>query len=71
MANCFMAGPDLVRWELIALGQDGPYRLAIHHAGGSIVEYFGDVSKALVREEQLEGLLIAARTTAAPFAQTH
>ena len=62
MANCFMAGPDLVHWDLTALGYDGPYRLSIHHSNGSIVEYFGDVSEALVREGQLEKLLIAART---------
>ena len=69
MANCFMAGSDLVRWELIALGQEGPYRLTIRHATGTIVEYFGEVSEALVREEQLEALLIAARTTAGRFAE--
>jgi hypothetical protein len=64
MANCFMAGSDLVRWELTALGYDGPYRLAIHHGSGSIVEYFENVTQALLREEQLEELLIAARTSA-------
>jgi hypothetical protein len=67
MANCFMAGPDLVRWDLTALGHEGPYRLSMHHSAGTIVEYFGDVSKALQREEQLEALLIAARA-AAPHA---
>lgn len=64
MGNCFMAGPDLVRWELTALGHEGPYRLAMHHARGSIVEYFENVTEALVREGQLEALLIAARTSA-------
>jgi hypothetical protein len=64
MANCFMAGADLVRWELIALGQDGPYRLAIHHASGSIVEYFETVTAALLREKALEELLMAARAGA-------
>jgi hypothetical protein len=64
MANCFMAGAELVHWELIALGHDGPYRLAIHHASGSIVEYFDTVGAALVREKELEALLIAARTGA-------
>ncbi|MCC7415931.1 MAG: hypothetical protein IT176_02235 [Acidobacteria bacterium] len=62
MGNCFMAGSDLVRWELIALGGAGPYRLAVHHAKGSIVEYFETVADALAREGQLETLLIAART---------
>jgi hypothetical protein len=64
MANCFMAGSELVRWELIALGQDGPYRLSIHHGSGSIVEYFETVTAALLREKELEELLIAARTGA-------
>jgi len=62
MTNCFRAGPDLVHWDLTALGDDGPYRLSVHHPHGSIVEYFGRVSEALVREGQLEALLIAART---------
>ena len=62
MSNCFMAGSELVRWELTALGNDGPYRLSIHHGKGSIVEYFENVTDALLREEQLEALLIAART---------
>jgi hypothetical protein len=64
MANCFMAGSDLVRWELISLGSDGPYRLSMHHGAGSIVEYFENVTDALLREGQLEALLIAARTGA-------
>ena len=63
MGNCFMAGPDLVRWELTALGSEGPYRLSMHHGQGSIVEYFGNVTEALQREGQLEALLIAARTS--------
>jgi hypothetical protein len=67
MGNCFMAGSELVRWELTALGHDGPYRLAIHHSGGSIVAYFDDATAALVREAQLEDLLIAARTGARPL----
>ena len=62
MGNYFMAGSDLVRWELTALGHDGPYRLSMHHGQGSIVEYFDNVTDALLREEQLEQLLIAART---------
>ena len=62
MGNYFMAGSDLVRWELTALGHDGPYRLSMHHGQGAIVEYFDNVTEALLREEQLEQLLIAART---------
>ena len=55
-----MAGPDLVGWELTAVGHNGPYRLAIHHAQGSIVEYFDDVTAALLRQGELEELLVAA-----------
>ena len=61
MSNVFMAGPDLVRWELTACGNDGPYRLIIRHAHGSIVEYFETPTAALVREAELEELLIVAR----------
>jgi hypothetical protein len=64
MLTYFMAGPDLVRWELVALGPNGngPFRLFIHHAHGSIVEYFANVSDALLRQGELEALLIAARS---------
>jgi hypothetical protein len=64
MLNFFLAGPDLVRWELTALGAHGtgPFRLVIRHAGGSIVEYFESVTNALLRESELEELLTAART---------
>jgi hypothetical protein len=62
MANVFMAGPDLVRWELTSCGDDGPYRLVVHHAHGSIVEYFQTPIAALVREAELEKLLVAARS---------
>lgn len=61
MSNVFMAGPDLVRWELTSCGDDGPYRLVIRHAHGSIVEYFQTPTAALIREAELEELLIAAR----------
>lgn len=64
MLNYFRAGPDLVRWELVAIGHTHSYRLTIHHAHGSIVEYFDDVTAALLRQGELEALLIAARSTA-------
>ena len=60
--NMFVAGDDLVRWELTALEPEGPYRLTIDHARGSIVEYFRDVSTALNREAELEALLVVAGT---------
>ena len=64
MLNFFAAGPDLVRWDLISEGPDGPYRLSIHHALGVIVEYFDSVAGALLRQGELEELLIASRAVA-------
>jgi hypothetical protein len=61
MSNVFMAGPDLVRWDLTSCGNAGPYRLVIRHAHGSIVEYFQTTRAALLREAELEELLTAAR----------
>ena len=61
MSNIFMAGTDLVRWELTSLGADGPYRLTMHHPHGSIVEYFRGMPAALVREAELEKLMTTAR----------
>ena len=63
MSNIFMAGVDLVRWELTSLGADGPYRLTMHHPHGSIVEYFRALPEALTREAELERLMTAARRT--------
>ena len=64
MSNIFMAGPDLVWWELTSLSEDGPYRLTMHHPHGSIVEYFGAMSAGLTRQVELERLLTAARGAA-------
>ena len=61
MSNVFLAGQELVRWEVTACRADGPYRLAIRHGHGIIVEYFQTVTDALDREAELEELLIAAR----------
>ena len=67
LLNVFMAGPDRVRWELTALGPhgDGPFRLVINHTNGAIIEYFNDVTRALLRESELEALLLASRSAAA------
>jgi CheY-like chemotaxis protein len=66
--NFFMAGPDLVTWDLTAHGPQGtgPFRLVVHHATGSITEHFDTVTGALIRQSQLEALLVAARG-AQPF----
>jgi hypothetical protein len=61
MSNVFMAGADLVRWELTSCGTEGPYRLVMRHSQGAIVEYFTTPTAALTREAELEQLLIAAR----------
>ena len=64
MVNFFMAGPSLVRWELTSLsGGNGPFRLTIHHANGTIVEYFKSATAALIREAELEELLTSIRET--------
>ena len=39
MLNFFMAGPEMVRWEL-TVESNGPFRLTVRHAQGVIVEYF-------------------------------
>jgi hypothetical protein len=59
--NFFMAGPEMVRWELTAVESNGPFRLTVHHANGVIVEYFETPAAALMREQELEDLLMAAR----------
>ena len=61
MSNVFMAGQELVRWDVTACGEQGPYRLVIRHAHGTIVEYFHTATDAIDRESELEELLIAAR----------
>lgn len=62
MLNFFMAGPDQVRWEITQL-DSGACRLAVHHARGVIVEYIATAQMALLRVQELEDLLTAARTT--------
>ena len=61
MPNFFLAGQELVQWELEVLDGNGPYRLTMRHRQGAIVEYFPNTQAALVRERELEQLLIAAR----------
>ena len=65
MLNFFMAGPEMVRWELI-VESNGPFRLTVRHAQGVIVEYFNTSSAALLRQQELEDLLIAARGPECP-----
>lgn len=62
MLSFFQAGSHLVQWEITAVERDGPFRLAVRHAHGVIVEYFEDADAALNRQRDLEQLLIAAAT---------
>jgi hypothetical protein len=64
----FFAGSELVCAEIRALSASGPYRLAVHHAHGEIVEYFKSTAAALVRQAELEQLLAAARGSSSPAA---
>jgi hypothetical protein len=59
MVNSFQSGRDLVRSDLVTLGEDGPYRLTIYHSHGVIVEYFQTTAAALHRQGTLEDLLSA------------
>ena len=52
---------DLIRAEVVALGDEGPFRLTVLHARGRIVEYFPDTAAALRRQAELEHLVAAAQ----------
>lgn len=60
MTNFFMAGADLVHWEVVTLGNAGPYKLSMRHSRGAILEYFRTVDAALQREQELERLFLAS-----------
>ena len=68
MLNFFMAGPDMVRWEITAVERGGPFRLTVRHAHGAIVEYFSTAAAAIRREQELEELLLKARRAVVPCA---
>jgi hypothetical protein len=62
--NFFLAGPDLIRWNLDVVDSAGGarhVRLTMQYPRGAIVEYFKTTEMALDRERELEDLLIAAR----------
>lgn len=63
VTNFFMAGPDVVRWQIESLGSDGPYKLSIVHPHGTIVEYFPTTAQALEREQEIEALFLTAAST--------
>jgi hypothetical protein len=60
---CFVAGSELVQWD-IATVPGRSYRLTMKHAHGVIVEYFGTLPEALSRQQALEALILEARGVA-------
>jgi hypothetical protein len=40
---------------------DGGFWLTVHHRSGAIREYFNTITSALLRQQELENLLTAAR----------
>jgi hypothetical protein len=62
MQNYFIAGNEIVHWDLEIIGAKNRHlKLTVRHGQGSIVEYFNSAEAALRRERELEDLLIAAR----------
>jgi hypothetical protein len=68
--NVFVAGRDLIRWEVTAVNPEGPYKLVMHHARGAIVEYFRNMDAALSREAELEALLVVVGSHGQPLPNT-
>jgi len=62
VTNFFMAGSDLVSWEIVTLANGGPYRLSVVHPRGTIVEYFTTTAAAVKREQEIEALFLASAT---------
>lgn len=42
----------------------GPYRLAVHHPSGPLIEYYDTAIAALVRQGEIEEVLLAERAQA-------
>jgi len=61
MVHFFTVGPHQIRCELHAMTPTGPYRLAVHHPGGPLIEYFDNAIAALVRQGEIEEVLLAER----------
>lgn len=61
--NFFVAGTQVIRWELSTMPGGEVYRLAVFHAGGTIIEYFTSTTAALEREQELEALFVGTPLT--------
>ena len=55
-----MVGAERVTWEIRSVDEGGPYRLAVFHPRGTIVEYFTTTAAAVEREQELEALFLAS-----------
>jgi len=62
VVHFFTVGSLVVRSELLAMSPSGPFRLAIHHPNGPIVEYFDSAIAALVRQAEIEDALSGYRS---------
>ena len=60
VTNLFMVGAERVTWEIVTIGEGGPYRLSVFHPRGTIVEYFTTTAAAVQREQEIEALLLAS-----------
>ena len=54
MVHFLNIGAQVVRSELLAMSPSGPFRLAVHHPNGPIVEYFDSAIAGLVRQAEIE-----------------
>lgn len=57
MVHFLTIGSHVVRSELLAMSPSGPFRLAVHHPNGPIVEYFDSAIAAMVRQAEIEDAL--------------
>jgi len=62
MTSFFMAGSEMVRWEIVTLSATGPFKLSVLHPKGTIVEYFTTAAAALRREQEIEALFLVSVT---------
>ena len=62
VVHFFTIGSNVIKWELHPMTPTGPYRLAVYHPGGPVVEYFDSAIDALVREGEIEDALLTDRS---------
>jgi hypothetical protein len=48
----------LVRWEIQAATESGPYKLSTCFPAGRLVQFFGTATAALVRQSEIEEMLL-------------